>query len=104
MGCLLKSLRAMIDAMSRGTLTDEEFLRRVARLRWGLLFLWASVTFCVAYFARELNLVLFDRPFGFWMAAQGSVLVFLAITWGYALVVNHWEKQTPMHRDAETSH
>jgi len=37
---------------------------------------------------------MFDRPVGFWMAAQGSVLVFLAITWVYALLVNHWERQT----------
>jgi putative solute:sodium symporter small subunit len=31
---------------------------------------------------------------GFWMTAQGSVLVFLVITWVYALLVNHWERQT----------
>jgi putative solute:sodium symporter small subunit len=31
---------------------------------------------------------------GFWMAAQGSVLVFLIIVWVYALWVNHWEQQT----------
>jgi putative solute:sodium symporter small subunit len=34
------------------------------------------------------------------MAAQGSVLIFLAITWIYALLVNHWEQQT--QSDAET--
>ena len=28
------------------------------------------------------------------LAAQGSVLMFLAITWIYALLVNHWEQQT----------
>jgi putative solute:sodium symporter small subunit len=38
---------------------------------------------------------------GFWMAAQGSVLVFLAITWVYALLVNHWEKQTPSQQLSE---
>jgi putative solute:sodium symporter small subunit len=74
-------------------LTAEAFAKRVARLRCGLLGIWASVTFCVAFFARDLNFVMFDRPVGFWMAAQGSVLVFLAITWVYALLVNHWERQ-----------
>jgi putative solute:sodium symporter small subunit len=34
------------------------------------------------------------------MAAQGSVLIFLAITWIYALLVNHWEQQT--QSDPET--
>jgi len=79
--------------MQTGPLTAEAFAKRVARLRWCLLCLWACVTFCVAFFARDLNFVMFDRPVGFWMAAQGSVLVFLAITWTYALLVNRWEKQ-----------
>jgi putative solute:sodium symporter small subunit len=35
------------------------------------------------------------------MAAQGSVLIFLAITWAYALLVNRWERQT--QSDTETS-
>lgn len=80
--------------MGRIHLTEAEFSKRVTRLRWILLFVWASVTFCVAFFPRELNFVMFERPVGFWMAAQGSVLVFLAITWLFALLVNHWEKQT----------
>jgi putative solute:sodium symporter small subunit len=80
--------------MNTSHLTAEAFAKRVAWLRWSLLCLWASVTFCVAFFARDLNFVMFDRPVGFWMAAQGSVLLFLAITWVYALLVNHWERQT----------
>jgi putative solute:sodium symporter small subunit len=75
-------------------LSPAEFAARVKRLRLILLLIWGSVTFCVAFFARELNFTWFDRPFGFWMAAQGSVLMFLAITWTYALWVNRWEQQT----------
>lgn len=75
-------------------LSPEEFALRVKRLRLILLSIWGSVTFCVAYFARELNFLWLDRPFGFWMAAQGSVLLFLVITWTYALLVNRWEQQT----------
>lgn len=69
--------------------------RRVQKLRWSLLALWCCVTFVVAFFARDLNFVWADRPFGFWMAAQGAVLVFLAITWVYAIVVNRWEQEDP---------
>ncbi len=69
--------------------------RRVQKLRWSLLALWCLVTFVVAFFARDLNFVWADRPFGFWMAAQGAVLVFLAITWVYAIVVNRWEQEDP---------
>ena len=75
-------------------LSAEEFAARVNRLRLVLLVIWGSVTFCVAFFARDLNFTWLDRPFGFWMAAQGSVLMFLAITWIYALLVNRWEQQT----------
>jgi putative solute:sodium symporter small subunit len=75
-------------------MTAEEFETRVKQLRRSLLFLWASLTFCVAFFAHDLNFEVFERPFGFWMAAQGSVLGFLAITWTYALLVNRWEKLT----------
>ena len=75
-------------------LSATEFAARVNRLRLILLVIWGSVTFCVAFFARDLNFTWLDRPFGFWMAAQGSVLMFLAITWIYALLVNRWEQQT----------
>ena len=75
-------------------LSSKEFEARVNRLRLVLLVIWGSVTFCVAFFARDLNFTWLDRPFGFWMAAQGSVLMFLAITWIYALLVNRWEQQT----------
>jgi putative solute:sodium symporter small subunit len=75
-------------------ITQAEFEKRVNRLRWSLLFVWASVTFCVAFFARSWDSIFLDRPVGFWMAAQGSVLIFLIITWVYALLVNKWERQT----------
>jgi putative solute:sodium symporter small subunit len=75
-------------------LSQEAFASRVKRLRWILLLIWGSVTFCAAFFAREFHFTWLDRPFGFWLAAQGTVLVFLAITWVYALLVNRWERQT----------
>ena len=82
-------------------MSQAEFAYRVNRLRWVLLLVWGSITFSVAFFARDLSCTVLDTPFGFWMAAQGSVLIFLAITWIYALLVNHWERQT--QSDPETS-
>ena len=75
-------------------MSQAEFAYRVNRLRWILLLIWGSITFGVAFFARDLSFNVLDKPFGFWMAAQGSVLMFLAITWIYALLVNRWERQT----------
>ena len=85
------------------TMSQAEFVKRVNRLRLILLLIWGSVTFCVAFFARDFNFNVLDRPFGFWMAAQGSVLMFLAITWAYALLVNRWERQTQSDTETETA-
>ena len=82
-------------------MSQTEFSYRVNRLRWILLLIWGSITFGVAFFARDLSFNVLEKPFGFWMAAQGSLLIFLAITWIYALLVNRWEQQT--QTDAETS-
>ncbi|MEW6465457.1 MAG: DUF4212 domain-containing protein [Pseudomonadota bacterium] len=54
------------------------------RLTAGLLLLWSVVTFGGTYFARELDFRFAGWPFGFWLAAQGALLVFLAIVAVYA--------------------
>jgi len=82
-------------------LSQVEFAHRVNRLRLILLLIWGSTTFGVAFFARDLSFNVLEKPFGFWIAAQGSLLIFLAITWIYALLVNRWEQQT--QSDTETS-
>ena len=95
-----KLAHKMISPMSQ-PMPQAELTYRVNRLRWILLLIWGSVTFGVAFFARDLSFNVLDKPFGFWMAAQGSLLIFLAITWIYALLVNRWEQQT--QSDTETS-
>jgi len=95
-----KLAHKMMSPMSQ-PMPQAELTYRVNRLRLILLLIWGSVTFGVAFFARDLSFNVLDKPFGFWMAAQGSVLVFLAITWVYALLVNRWERQT--QSDPETS-
>ena len=95
-----KLAHKMMSPMSQ-PMPQAELTYRVNRLRWILLLIWGSVTFGVAFFARDLSFNVLDKPFGFWMAAQGSVLIFLAITWIYALLVNRWERQT--QSDPETS-
>ena len=49
-----------------------------------LLFIWFVVTFVVSYFARDLNFTFFGWPFSFWMAAQGSPLVYVVVIAFYA--------------------
>lgn len=54
-----------------------------------LLFVCVAVTFCVVFFARSLsNFSLFGWSFSYYMAAQGTLLIYLIIiafyNWGMA--------------------
>jgi putative solute:sodium symporter small subunit len=57
-----------------------------------LLVVWALVTFGVAWHARELDFRFFGWPFSFWVAAQGSLLVYLALVGFYAWVSRRLEE------------
>ena len=58
-----------------------------------LLGLWFVVTFVVTYFARDLNFNFFGWPFSFWVAAQGSLVVYVAIIWYYAHYMNKLDQE-----------
>lgn len=54
------------------------------RLTALLLLAWFITSFVLVFFARDLDFDFFGWPFGFWVAAQGCVIAYVAITWGYA--------------------
>ncbi len=64
-------------------------------LKTVLLALWALASFGACYFARDLQFLVAGWPFGFWMAAQGAVLVFLAIVVLHAWAMNRAEQAAP---------
>jgi putative solute:sodium symporter small subunit len=66
---------------------QEKHDPRVLMLKAGLLVLWALVTFVFCFFARDVQFMLGPWPFGYWMAAQGAVLVFIAIVAAYAAIM-----------------
>jgi putative solute:sodium symporter small subunit len=62
--------------------------QRVRLLTGSLLLVWALVSFGFVFYARELSDVkLLGTPLPFYMAAQGTMLVYLAIigTYAYAM-------------------
>lgn len=67
--------------------------QRIRHTTWILLAIWASVSFAWVPFANDLNFIFFSWTFNFWMAAQGSVLVFLLLTIVNAVLINRWEKE-----------
>ena len=53
-----------------------------------LLLAWFVVTFVEAWYARELNAITFlGFPFGFYMSAQGSLVIYVAIIGIYAVLM-----------------
>jgi cation/acetate symporter len=59
----------------------------------GLLALWALVSFLPVFFARDLQGLFGPWPFNFWMAAQGTVLVYIAIVVVFAWRMNRLEPE-----------
>ena len=56
------------------------YWRKTRRLTAWLLLIWVVLTFCVSWFARELNAYsFFGFPFGFYFAAQGILICYLGI-------------------------
>jgi putative solute:sodium symporter small subunit len=53
-----------------------------------LLSVWFVATFVEAWFARELNSMTFlGFPLGFYMSAQGSLIIYVALIGIYALLM-----------------
>lgn len=72
-----------------------EATRRPWPLHAGLLLTWFVASFGVVFFARDLQDLLPGWPLAFWYAAQGALLVFIAIVVVYARVANRREPSEP---------
>ena len=58
-----------------------------------LLAIWFIVTFVEGWYARELNQFSFlGFPLGFYMSAQGSLVVYVVLIWIYARYMNNLDK------------
>ncbi len=68
----------------------EAYWRKTRKLTIVLLILWAALTFVMNWFAREINeIVIFGFPLGFYMGAQGLLVIYLMMIWYY----NHQMKK-----------
>lgn len=62
--------------------------RRVLALKLGLLAAWVLFTFVLGFHARALDFAVLGWPLGYWFAAQGSMLAFIAIVAIHAWAMN----------------
>ena len=76
------------------TARHREYWRKNLVITGILLFIWFVVTFVEAWFARELNAItFFGFPLGFYMSAQGSLIVYVVLIWIYARYMNNLDKE-----------
>jgi len=63
----------------------REYWRRNLQITAVLLAIWFVVTYVMAYFAIPLaEINVFGWPLSFYMAAQGSLIIYVIIIWFYA--------------------
>lgn len=74
----------------------ETTTRRNWRLHAVLLALWFVFSFGLTFFARDLPGHFFSWPMAYWLAAQGSLLVFIGIVVVFALLANRRGTEKPL--------
>ncbi|MBK5915098.1 DUF4212 domain-containing protein [Rhodocyclus purpureus] len=73
---------------------QKQYWRRNMRVTLILLAIWLLATFSACFFARELNgLSVLGFPLGFYMGAQGLLLIYLAIVGFYAFYMNRLDRE-----------
>lgn len=81
-------------------LTPARFWDKTRRLTLALLGVWFLVTFVAVFFARQLDRInLFGWPLSFYMAAQGIMLVYLAIVVIYTVRMGRAERRLHLHSE-----
>ena len=71
------------------TARHEEYWRKNLVITAILMVIWFIATFVEGWYARELNSYSFlGFPLGFYMSAQGSLIIYVIIIWVYARYMN----------------
>ena len=73
---------------------QRPYWRRNLCLTAILLSIWFVVTFVASYYARELDrITLFGFPLGFYMGAQGALIIYALIIGIYAWYMNRLDRE-----------
>ncbi|MBI4757312.1 MAG: DUF4212 domain-containing protein [Betaproteobacteria bacterium] len=78
----------------------REYWRKNLRITTILLLVWFLVTFVPIYWAKEFNAVsFFGWPLGFYMGAQGSLIVYVVVIWLYARIMDGLDRKYGVHEE-----
>ena len=84
------------------TQKHKEYWQRNLRMTAILLAIWFVVTFVVSFYARELSgVTILGFPLGFYMGAQGSLVIYVLIIWFYARYMNALDQEYDVHEGDE---
>jgi putative solute:sodium symporter small subunit len=76
------------------TAKHHEYWRKNLIVTAALLAVWFIATFVEGWYARELNSITFlGFPLGFYMSAQGSLIIYVVIIGIYALYMKKLDKE-----------
>jgi putative solute:sodium symporter small subunit len=80
------------------TARHQEYWKRTLNLTIVLLAIWFVVTFVMAYFAMDLHsIVIAGFPLSFYMAAQGSLIIYVVLIWYYAKKMGQLDREYDVH-------
>ena len=72
----------------------KQYWQKNLRITGILLAIWFVVTYVVGWFARDLNAItMFGFPLGFYIGAQGALIVYVLIIWFYAAYMNRLDQE-----------
>ncbi|MEN9901911.1 MAG: hypothetical protein RL651_575 [Pseudomonadota bacterium] len=75
-------------------LQQKRYWQKTLWLTGLLLAVWFLVTFVATFFSAALNhLTFLDLPLGYFMAAQGSLIVYIVLIALYAFLMNRLDRQ-----------
>ncbi len=78
----------------------REYWSKNLRITAVLLVIWFVVTYVASFYSRELNeIVVLGFPLGFYMGAQGSLVVYVIIIAFYAGYMNRLDRKHGVHEE-----
>jgi putative solute:sodium symporter small subunit len=81
--------------------TGEAYWKKTSGLMWTVLAIWFAAGFGVHFFAQTLNPIhIFGFPLGFYMAAQGSLIIFVVGLFWFAKRQNEIDEEFGVQEDA----
>jgi putative solute:sodium symporter small subunit len=80
----------------------REYWSRNLKITAILLVIWFVVTYVAAFFAPQLNQFKFlGFPLGFYMAAQGALVIYVILIAFYAFYMNRLDREFGVHEEGK---